>query len=275
MMDAKPNLGKGFQRKQQSVAKKMQVDPNEIQQMQRGYETRIARQRDIIERLQEALAMRTQDVQQHMERANEAAGLMRNDMAPVLETASVAGSPHAVSKNPLPFELYELLKLIPADWDLYNEDDTPLSIITGYILWCEDQVSNQKHKQESLVKNYQQPVDRLITALGYRGLSQTMRGMSIDEIVMRIIDDLERDKRQSNLDAKVLAEMTNKNLAEMPTGDDTPPWEQEEPKAFVQPATVGSSSIMNDEFMPGATETLDWKGAGDLPPGEERPSRSF
>lgn len=70
----RPTLGsKGFQKRQLVETATIAVNPNEIQAMTQGYETRIARQVEALGRMADLLEQRTQDVAEHMRRANEMA----------------------------------------------------------------------------------------------------------------------------------------------------------------------------------------------------------
>jgi hypothetical protein len=214
----------------------MTVPAQGIQDMQRGYEMRIARQRDAIDRLMKMLDLRTDQFTEFCRAHVELAGTVsETDQAPVL---AVAGG-GVISDE----ELDSLLLMIPKDWDMYGENDTARSILAAYINYLHDRIGGVQAKEGHWHKEFKRVEAELV---------------------------------QARVDAKHNAEVANRVIARsagVDIGDEIPPWEKQ--GSFVQPATVGTDSVYSNEPAAGISETLDWGGAKELPPGEERPSRSF
>lgn len=265
--------GRGFNKKPAAVL--MTVDANEVQQMQRGYEMRIARQRDAIQRLQGLLVAQVERFEQWMRAEIETtAQIDESDQAPVLAVAGGGVIDDA--------ELDELLKLIPEDWDMYNEDDTARTIIAGYIGYLRADNEAQRGKQTALVQ-YQQAVTELTQLLGSRIKSLLIQGYTLPASVAAYVTQVEqnyeqaqRELIQARTDASHNARQANQAL-QVVDADDTPPWmKDDKPQAFVQPATVGASGVWSNEPPQEISETItDWAGATQLPAGEDRPGNSF
>lgn len=266
-----PTLGRytpgagGFNKKPTPVV--MQVDANEVKDMQRGYEMRIARQRDAITRLQALLVAQVERFEQWMRAEIETtAQIDESHQAPVL---AVAGG--GVIDDT---ELDELLKLLPEDYDFYNEDDTARTIIAGYIRHLQTDNENQRGKQTSLVK-YQQAVTELTQLMGSRIKPWLIQGHGVSSAVAAYVTQVEQERDQARTDASHNARQANQAL-QVVDADDTPPWMKTEPQAFVQPATVGAAGVWSNEPPSEISTTItDWAGGTELPPGEDRPGNSF
>jgi len=265
--------GGGFNKKPAAVL--MNVNAADVQQMQRGYEMRIARQRDAINRLQMLLSDTQEKFSEWMrDEAGRAAHIDESDQAPVLAVAGGGVIDDA--------ELDELLHMIPEGWDMYNEDDTARTIIAGYIKHLKEDADAQRAKQEYLVKEYKKPLEELTALMGNRIKPYLIQGHSVSACIAAYVTQVEqeRDETTRNLaqaiaDARNNAKQANQAL-QVVDADDTPPWEKQGPQAFVQPATVGAAGVWSNEPPPEISETLtDWAGAAQLPPGEERPGRAF
>jgi hypothetical protein len=194
-------------RKGDGPAKPLMVDYTEmadrLQEMQRGYEDRLARQRASIERLTTLLEERTMDVEDHMRRANDAAitaaqlgttprvdlsdddedtrlamvGLMQ-DMVPRAWLEEYPGAmgvplgstpPENVLRSYITWLLQEVdnqkgkqralvkeqtdlrRRVIPDDWDMYNEDDTHATIMEGYIIHLRQQLATARAETRNVV----------------------------------------------------------------------------------------------------------------------------
>jgi hypothetical protein len=260
------------------------VDASAIQDMQRGYETRIARQAEAITRLLRTLEERTNDVHDHMTRANEAAAKVLQD-APAPALTAWANDAQRFTGELSEADLDELMKLIPPDWDLYNEDDTPRTILTGYINWCTSQVSDARDKQRLLVTNYQDPMMDLIRGLGQEGLPYIAKGMNGAEAALAVIQQIKRELATAAYDARANAEIANSAIRAQHAaqtveigeiGDETPPWEEPGPEAFVASVSVEPTAAIPEPIEVGADrEVLSWDGAAQLMRHDEQRPGSF
>lgn len=273
----------------------MKVDPAKVQEMQRGYELRLARQRDALDRMARLLEERTNDVAEHMRRANDACAVRDTDQFPLMVVSAstmptdVAFDLGSSGIRVLPDveismpslseqETHRLLKLIPRDHDLYNEDDTPATILEGYIKHLQVEVEHQRGKQASLVFEYQEPVQRL-----KRWMRRQVPGWVairaesdswVDSVITAVgklrerASVLEQERDQARADARGMANRINAQSVVV-DGSDDPPWMA---SATIDHATV--PTVPGSDY-PGDSETLDWGGAKDLPPGEVRPGPSF
>lgn len=255
----------GFNKKPSAVL--MNVNAQDVQDMQRGYEMRIARQRDAITRLQGLLVAQVERFEQWMRAEIETTAFIdESDMAPVL---AVAGG--GVIDDT---ELDELLKLLPADYDFYNEDDTARTIIAGYIKYCKEEIAHQKGKQAHLMKTYEEPMNALTHFLGTRERSAIISGANPVDIAIAYMTRLETERNQSMANAKAAVGAAKQaQKLQVVDADDTPPWLKDE--AFTAPATVGATGVWSNEPPAEISETLDWDGASQLPRGEEKPGNSF
>lgn len=241
--------GSGFGKKPLAL----QVDPGEYQAKITRYEMVIARQKVSLGRMAELLDQRTTDVADHMRRANEAARWHADQIDDLTTSAMVAGHREALAedlRSNYEGDLMELDKLVPADFDMYNEDDTRISKIAGYIKYLQSKLAGSQAKE----KHWKAEFDKASEAL----------------------DVANRSVSQAVGDARHNAKVANAAMRQqaIDIGDDDPPW-QEGKQSFVQPASVERSPIAPPEFDPSASETIEWSGAGQLPPGEERPGNSF
>lgn len=269
MTDKPATLGQGFQKRQLVDTPQIAVNPDDIAAMQRGYEIRLARQRDALTRMGERLEMLTGQVAEEMRKANEAAAKVReDDQGPLFSYKITDG------------DVEELLKLIPPDWDLYNEDDTPRTIIAGYVKHCRTEAEHQKSKQSALVKYYDEWTDilRYTSPLADRlgvnaeSLLDTVKGIiaALDNALAQATTDARHNAKQANAVMKA----TQPNVGDI--GDDTPPWEEGKPQAFVAPVELDRSAGVPQPLEVGEDrETLTWDGASSLMPGEQRPGNSF
>lgn len=259
----------GFSKK--PVPLTMQVNADEIAEMQRGYEARLARQKMALDRMTELLDQRTQDVDDHMRRANKAAqwtGESLDDLAVInAVSAQQLVNANKVSDD----ELDELLSLIPDTWE-EGEDEVARSRLAGYIKWMQEEVRHQKSKQVSLVR--QAVALRVWVDNRTRGVGQ-FRTFEVDlekdgfEVIRKYAEYLENEVIQARNNARHNARVANKVQAAIEVGDETPPWE-DKPQSFTQPATH-EHDLLNDEQPLGESETVDWDGSKQLPPGEDRP----
>lgn len=313
--------GKGFSKRQ--LPNKMEVDANSIQEMQRGYEIRLARQRDSINRLVGLLEERTAEVAEFMRRANDAASRIdESDQGPLLVAAAVMGG-HSADTQPIGPEcfasadgsviswkgqnyipvkfddavnggdnskylvvedeewqvhLMDLLKLIPEDWDMYNEYNSPVTALASYIKYCTKDAHDQRAKQEVLVKNYREPMDKLAQFLTRIARSRDIARMNSADGAIAVITQLKQELANATYDAQANAEIANESIrshhAAVTIGDisDVPP-PGEEPTAFVAPVSVESSAQIPTPIEVGLDrEVLSWPGADKLmSPDEQRP----
>lgn len=230
------------------IPNRLQVDPNEVRAMQQGYETRIARQKEAIDRLVLLLEQRTQDVTDHMERANSAAAW--HGPYGAVEESRIVDRPALLSSEDVDPQLLDLLKVVPKEYDLYNEDDTAVTIIIGYIRHLE-------RSNEGFQRKLNEEKDKR-AELGAQ------------------LDQMERELRTAQADAQRNAKLANERIANSDNVD--PPWMEQagikpEPQSFTQGADHTASSVWSEDPDGGDHEVLDWGGAKDLrmPPGEQRP----
>jgi hypothetical protein len=231
------------------IPNRLQVDPEEIQKMQQGYETRIERQKQSIERLVQLLDQRTVEVAEQMARANAAAA-WHEPYSPI-ENIRVVDRPAFMSQEEIDRpQLMDLLKVVPKEYDLYNEDDTATTIIIGYIRHLE-------RSNEGFQRKLNEEKDKR-AELGAQ------------------LDQMDRDLRTARADAQRNARLANERVANSDNVD--PPWMEQagikpEPKSFTQGADHTASSVWSEDPDGGEHEVLDWGGAKDLhmPPGEQRP----
>ena len=229
---------KGFN-KQGVKAKMMEVDPDEVQRMQQGYEQRIARQAASITRLLGLLEERTQDVKNHMDRANAAAAQVEDpSTVPVVVVTHLDGSDE--TKAWLDgWALVGALGLEDFDEVPDNERHLPQQFIVHYIRTLRSRIESGGEKQQALVRER---------------------------------DELEAALRQAQADAANNAKVANQAMASVgEIGDETPPWEK---APYVAP-TVMQRHTPSDQDVPedmlGVTETITGWADMTLPPGETRP----
>lgn len=262
--------------------------PEAIQEMQRGYETRIARQSEAITRLVGLLQDRTEDVAEHMRRANEAAAIVVEDTPPLYATVTAEGG----DAEPFVIDLNQLMRLIPEDWDGYNEDDTPITALSAYVAYLQNEVAGQKAKQAYLVTAYQAPVDELTQWMGVHARKELFAGVHPIKAMIGFLETLQDELqeaneklRQARVDALNNARVANNNAKMIaqpvkPTGmvvegDDTPPFDPGASVGYVASSLIERSTPMVapvDPALSSDTETItDWDGAAQLPAGEVRP----
>jgi hypothetical protein len=245
---------------------KVTVSAEKIQEMQRGYEMRIARQRDAITRLQNMATDQAAKFAEWMRDEIERTGRIdESDQAPVL---TVAGG--GVINDE---ELDSLLLMIPKEWDMYGEQDTARSILAAYINSLKDGIDKSNYKEGHLVgqMNYLLGwIERRTRGLADFSISLNPDGSDPDPTITikRYVEYLEDALSQAKVDAKNNARQANQAMAKVVVDDETPPWERQ---SFVQPATVGTDSVFTHEPSPEVSETLSWDGSEKLPPGETRP----
>lgn len=268
MTEGKPKTTTGHGFKKQPVASdKMEVSASDLQAMQRGYELRLARQAEAITRMVALLEDRTQDVATHMRRANEAARWMADatdesatQAANAVERADMAASIGQGYEN----DVIGMLKLIPKDWGLYNEDENPIDIMAQYIEHLKAEYVNSTETVKHMVREYKIPVDRLNVWLGGHAKAQLLEGQHPVDIAISAI---------SNLRAEVANVVKVANNPVFHNDDDTPPWGK---PGFVAGTVMERSTplpVTAETAMIGDSETLSW-GTDDgqtLPPGESKP----
>lgn len=267
---------------QKPRALKMEVSTDEIQKMQEGYEVRIARQGEAIGRLTRLLDERTADVKDHMDRANGWAAEVQDGIAPAL--TSWAKDAARFTEELTTDDLDELLRLIPPDWDLYNEDDTPRTILAAYIRHCTEDAEHCRAKQRMLVDNYQVPMDDLARVLGADGMPYIAKGLTIAQAAVHVINDLRRDLLNAQRDARANAGVANSALAAIHVGDisDVNPPDMGGPPAspsFVAPVVLEPTAQVPPPIevsADGTREVLSWTGAEELMRrDEQRPGNGF
>jgi len=127
---------------------KMQVSVEEVQAMQHGYETRIENQKASINRLVALLEKRNDQLREYMrDETNDAALIAESELAPIIREARAVEEAQEVIT---PAEAMKLLKMVTERYDLFNEDDTPFTIIAGYLKWCADEFEQYKITIRSL-----------------------------------------------------------------------------------------------------------------------------
>lgn len=130
----------------------------------------------------------------------------------------------------------EIHDLVPEDWDLYNEDDTPETILVGFVKWLQTEAEHQKRKQVVL--------GRQLVA------------------IERQRDELEAEA----VNMRKIVQGINTVAQPTVTGDDTPPW--------IGQSTVSRSTPLptDDPALPGGAdhEVLAFDLSGTVP-NETRP----
>lgn len=282
-MSDKPTLGqgtvgkgKGFQKRQLVEGQQIAVDPQDIARMQEGYETRIARQKEALDRMTALLEQRTQDVGDHMRRAN--------DMASMVLEGQLGAHQTQVSD----LDVDELLKMIPEDWDFYNEDDTPRTILAAYLRHCNRDQRDRGGKYEEAMASH---AENTQTWDYIRPLMQTMgvAGYALPVVVQGVIEQLQRDLANARRDAQLNAERVNDELrknaqvAAEHVGDigadaEIPPDMREGGQSYVAPVNIQRDAGIPQPLEVQADadrEVLSWDGMGDLTEGDIRPGKSF
>jgi len=245
----------------------LRVDAAEVQKLQRGYETRIARQVESITRLQRLLEERT-DQNDLMVRANEAAIQEEGARPPGYyptepinyvpdddESAGVrvAGWEAKVATDAVAKATKDLReRVVPADWDWYSESAVnDWDVIVAYVEYLRQDVEHQKGKQHAITQELAQA---------------------------------HADLRVARAEVKNVVALV-KTMPATIDADDTPPWEKE---GFKPPATrvTATSGVVDsvverntpmvavpDPATSGDAETLSFSGfsAGKLPTDETRP----
>jgi hypothetical protein len=268
----------------------IRVDPAEIQRMQQGYEIRLARQRDSIDRLVGLLEERTNDVAMHMMRANEAARVSAdaNDQLPMLVAARELAEDRADmldhDRTAESARTEVLIRdLVPNGWSTDHLPETFLTadeILRRYVQWLSDEVDHQRGKQVSIGQQMGELKDRLVPSTwrprGHEGEDVLDDFGMIDQYVTALKADNDRLRAEGrNMVALTKA---------MPVtdGDDTPPWD----KPGYRPPTPAGSGVADTRIERdttttpaphpaelGDSETLGFEGFGGsgMPPGERRP----
>jgi hypothetical protein len=253
--------GSGFNKKPAPLT--MQVNADEISAMQQGYEAQIARQRASLDRMANLLEQRTQDVTDHMRRANESARWSADNVDDLTAVAMTSTGDK---------ELTALYELVPLDFTA-SEDDTKSAVISQYIKYLRQELRDQKGKQLMLVRQavgLRVWVDNRTQGVG------PFKSFVVDPeedgfaTIRRYTEYLEYEVIQARNNARHNAKVANKAQAAIEVGDDTPPWEKDEAKPFVQPATH-DHDVLTDEQPLGESETVSWEGENQLPSGEQRP----
>jgi hypothetical protein len=222
------------------VPNRISVDSDQIAKMQAGYEDRIARQKSALDRIVNLLEQRTQDVTDHMRRANDAARYMVDGLD--VANTEVADIRERESTHADAF-IDQVFSMVPKEYDLYNEDDTRLTIVMGYIRHLEDSVKALRVK---LIQEQDKNAD------------------------------LQAQANQSNFDARHNAKMVNKAMSRLDITEQTPVWADEEKKPEVDSgshqADHTGTPVWSNDPAEGDRETLDWSGATSLMlKGEQRP----
>lgn len=210
---------------------KIQVSVSEVQEMQRGYETRLARQKASIGRLVDLLHQRTAELAERMhQEVREAIEVADDAGAPLWEARSVdEAQPNPMAMSPL--EVAELVTMMTQRYDLFNEDDTPFTALRGYFKWVVEEAEAYERR------------------------------------IGELKNQLEIAKRSPKVENIPAGLPVTPRAVE---ADDTPPWEK---RGHVAPATVERQTPLPAPGDPsaGASETLDWAGSSQLPPGEAKP----
>lgn len=227
-------MSKGHQGFSKPRANRMEVNTDEVAAMQRGYETRIARQKAALDRVMSMLQQRTEDVAEHMRRA-DAMARYRDEAESLAEETD--GEEFRILDRPdMLKDIAYLFQLIPKDYDLYNEDDTKTTIIHGYIVFLQDTVHGLKRKVEEITRDLRQ--------------ART---------------DASNNAKVANVNAKAAA---------VNISDQDPPWiDPNDKQSFSAQADHTASSVWNTDDNPdGDHEVLEWPGAAPtMNPGEQRP----
>lgn len=270
--------GKGFQKRQLVSAQQVAVDPEDISKMQQGYETRIARQKEALDRMTDLLEQRTEDVAEHMRRAN--------DMAALVVQGGLGMQKTTVDDD----EVDGLLKLIPEGWDWYGEDDTARDALAKYIKWCTDEAEHQKAKQEAVVGHYND-AQEVWTYLRPFLEARNVSGATLLEVVTGLVTQLQRDLARAERDAranataanaalKANAQLTAEHVGDIGADAEIPPdMRGEGQQAFTAPVEINRLAGVPTPLevsRDADRETLSWDGMGDLAgTDDERPGRAF
>ena len=234
----------------------MTVSIDEVQAMQTGYEGRIAHQVGVINRLQDMLGTRTDQLAFQMQEENRRAAEWGSD--PVEEIRVVDRTQVRYTEDDAD-AVTQLWRLVPKDWDLYNEDDNQATALAGYIKWLQEEVDHQKGKQIALAD---QKAD----------LKEQLDEANVN--LARAIADL----RQARVDARHNAQVANSKPTVVQMDDpDSPPWLQAghvSPRSMVVPTTLDrNTATPTVDPAAGESETVEFNGFGGsaMPPGEARP----
>lgn len=243
--------GGGFQKPRVTDASRISVDPGEISTMQRGYETRIARQSEALGRMSSLLSQRTDDVLEHMRRADELAAVVAEGGLGVLapETDDVLAS---------------LARLVPAQWgDAVAGQEA--DFLSRYIEYCNIHLAN--------IREVIKP------EMAKRGLSGNA---GLADAIDKILNQMTRELNQARQDASRNADVANQALKArssdnvIQVDDQNPPWAtSNEGVSFTAPVDLDRSAGIPVPVAIGEDrETLAWDGAAQLGDGD-RPGNSF
>lgn len=233
----------------------LKVDPADVQRMTSGYESRLARQAEIITRLIRQLEQRTADVAEQMRRADFEAGVVGDHIGlqPYRVVREVEGFPYEdadpgmLARGDLAI-LDRLDGLIPKDWDWGREGVSREDRIFDYVRWLQDRIDTGEVKHRIVIRDLEQ---------GLKTMQQ------------------ERD--QARADAKNNAKVANQAMAAVTVdADETPPWEK---PGYTPPtvvgATMGRDTTLDDPRHPAEqadSETVSFGGfVKAMPAGEDRP----
>lgn len=247
--------GQGFSKRNRPL--QMTVNTEDVQKMQAGYEGRLAQQRQIINRLQDMLNGRTEQLAFQMQEENRRAAEWGAEPVNEIRVVDREQIQH--------IDLEELWALVPSDWDQYNEDDNTVTALVGYVKWLQGEVDRQSGTRLSEALRGSEQA-RLATEKKLAGIQGEL-------------DAARRDLAQARVDARHNAKAANSKPTVIVMDDpDRPPWLEAghvSPTSMIVPATMERNTPLQvfDPVRDGESETIQFDGFGGsaMPPGEQRP----
>lgn len=254
--------GQGFSKRNRPS--QMTVNTEDVQKMQAGYEGRLAQQVQIINRLQDMLNGRTDQLAFQMQEENRRAAEWGAE--PVNEIR-VVDRPQIRYTEDDADAISQLWKLIPPSWDLYNEDDNQATALAGYIKWLQEEVVHHRGKESHWHEAFQGSEQARLA--GERKLAD----------VQAQLDEANRNLAQAITDARHNAKVANSKPTVVVMDDpDRPPWLEAghvSPSSMIVPATMERHTPLQvlDPVRDGGSETIQFDGFGgsSMPQGEQRP----